>query len=57
LKDSKITRIKMAEAISKSEATVNRATRELKDNNLLDEKESDKNGSWIIKVKKEQKGK
>ena len=45
MKEPKITRIKMAEAISKSEATVNRTIRELKDNNLLDEKESDKNGS------------
>ena len=35
LKDPKITRIKIAEAISKSETTVNRAIRELKDNNLL----------------------
>ena len=42
----------MVEVISKSETTVNRAIRELKDNNLLDEKESDKNGSWVIKVKK-----
>ena len=50
MKDPKITRIKMAEAINKSEATVNRAIRELKDNNLLDEKKSDKNGSWVIKA-------
>jgi len=50
MKDPKITRIKMAEAINKSEATVNRAIRELKDNNLLDEKKSDKNVSWVIKA-------
>ena len=47
-KNPKITRADLAEAINKSEATINRAIRELKDNNLLEEKNSDKNGAWGI---------
>ena len=37
-KKPKITRADLAKTINKSEATVNRAIRELKDNNLLKEK-------------------
>ena len=43
-----ITRKEIALLINKSEATVNRAIKELKNRKYIKEKESNKKGAWII---------
>ena len=43
-----ITRLELARKINKSESTINRVIKELKENKLIDEKTSDKNGSWVV---------
>lgn len=44
-----ITRLELTKIIKKSESTVDRAIKELKNNGFIDEKTSDKNGEWTIK--------
>lgn len=45
-----ITRLELARKINKSESTINRIIKELKENKFIDEKTSDKNGSWVILI-------
>lgn len=44
-----ITRKELSNRIKKSESTINRIIKELKDKGYLSEKNSNKNGRWIIK--------
>ena len=44
-----ITRKELSIIIKKSESTINRIIKELKDKNYIEKKNNQKNGEWIIK--------